>query len=251
MEKKNKNYWRPLWKGLVVDSEAKHIKRMGNSVWLFLYFILKANDRTGFLKKNYEAISREMGIKKRTVRCWLKNLRNKGYVLVQRKRDGFYICVRNWKTLRKSPNPVSAPKESDIILPLTSLESDKSLPFKGQNLATPGNQKAEKILYLREKMKEIGLGNRSIRYITNVSSYNRDEFNNLSLTKEGLLAKDLAEGLDDKANPGFYLSVARKYPEGLLRRILSEVRQIPNDKIKRSKGALFNYLLQNYDKKNS
>ena len=78
-----------------------------------------------------------------------------------------------------------------------------------------------------------------------------NESNSFSSTKEELLAKDLAEGLDDKANFGFYLSVSRKYPEGFLRKIYSQVKEIPLNKIKKSKGALFNYLVQKYDKDDS
>jgi len=70
------------------------------------------------------------------------------------------------------------------------------------------------------------------------------------LAKEELLATDLAEGLDDKANIRFYFSVCRKYPEELLRKIYSQVKEIPPEKIKKSRGALFNYLLQNYEKHN-
>jgi DNA-binding MarR family transcriptional regulator len=109
METRNKNYWRPLWKGLVIDPEAKHCKRIGNSVWLFLYFILKADYKTGFLFKSYEAMARETGVKKRTIRHWLNNLKNKGYVSIQRKRNGFRVYVRNWKTINQPQKPVSAP----------------------------------------------------------------------------------------------------------------------------------------------
>ncbi len=69
-----------------------------------------------------------------------------------------------------------------------------------------------------------------------------------SLTKEEILAGDLAEGLNDKPNFAFYLSVSRKYPEDFLRKICSQVKEIPASKIKKSKGALFNYLVQKYEK---
>lgn len=77
----------------------------------------------------------------------------------------------------------------------------------------------------------------------------RNEDASFFLTKEELLAMDLAKGLDDRANLRFYLSVCRKYPESFLRRIYSEVKEIPSRKIKKSKGALFNYLVQKYDKR--
>lgn len=63
-------------------------------------------------------------------------------------------------------------------------------------------------------------------------------------TKEELLAFDLANGLNDTKNLRFYLSISKKYPEGLLRKLCGQVKEIPKDKIKKSKGALFTYLLK-------
>jgi len=85
--------------------------------------------------------------------------------------------------------------------------------------------------------------------INNIDNDKRNESNSL-LTKEELLAKDLAEGLDDKENLRFYLFVCRKYPEWLLWEIYSQVKQVPERKIRKSKGALFNYLIQKHDEKN-
>ena len=63
-------------------------------------------------------------------------------------------------------------------------------------------------------------------------------------TREELLALDLARGLDDLPALPLYLSYARKYPEFVLRKTLTEVRSIPAKKIKKSRGAFFNYLIQ-------
>ena len=63
-------------------------------------------------------------------------------------------------------------------------------------------------------------------------------------TKEELLAVDLAVALDDYQGLLLYISLAKKYPERLLRRILEQVRGIPQEKIKKSRGALFNHLVQ-------
>jgi DNA-binding MarR family transcriptional regulator len=63
-------------------------------------------------------------------------------------------------------------------------------------------------------------------------------------TREELLAMDLARGLDDLPGLPLYLSYARKYPESLLRIALAEARSIPALKIKKSRGALFNFLIQ-------
>ena len=71
--------------------------------------------------------------------------------------------------------------------------------------------------------------------------------NSFYLMKEEILAGDLADGLDDKLNFAFYLSVARRYPEDFLRKVYSHVKEIPLNKIKKSRGALFNYLVQKYE----
>ncbi len=80
---------------------------------------------------------------------------------------------------------------------------------------------------------------------------NRNEFHSLFLTREELLARDLAAGLGDEANLRFYFSVCRKYPEELLRKTYGQVKEIPLAKIKKSRGALFNYLIQKHDKNNN
>jgi len=64
--------------------------------------------------------------------------------------------------------------------------------------------------------------------------------------KRGLLATDLAEGLEDRAHYSFYLTCARKYPESFLREILSTVRQTPAERIKKSRSAFFRFLLRRY-----
>jgi len=65
-------------------------------------------------------------------------------------------------------------------------------------------------------------------------------------SRKELLALDLAEGLNDRQGLSLYLSYAGKYPEPLLRRILSEVKEIPLPKIRKGRAALFNYLLKKY-----
>ena len=85
----------------------------------------------------------------------------------------------------------------------------------------------------------------------NIDNDNQNEFNSLFLTKKELLARDLAAGLDDEANLRFYLSVCRKYPEGFLRKTYGQVKEIPLNKIKKSRGALFNYLIQKHEKNNN
>ena len=67
-------------------------------------------------------------------------------------------------------------------------------------------------------------------------------------TKEELLAWDLASALNDMEGIPLYLSYARKYPEQFLRGVLAVALNIPVAKIKKSRGALFNYLVQKHGK---
>lgn len=70
-------------------------------------------------------------------------------------------------------------------------------------------------------------------------------------TPQELLAVDLARGLDDSENLAFYLHCTKRYPEPILRSLFSKVKNVPAEKIKKSRGALFNYLIQKYAKPSS
>jgi biotin operon repressor len=65
-------------------------------------------------------------------------------------------------------------------------------------------------------------------------------------TREELLALDIAGELKDLKSFPFYLSLARHYPESLLRKLLGEVKEIPVTKIRKGRAALFNYLIKKY-----
>ena len=65
-------------------------------------------------------------------------------------------------------------------------------------------------------------------------------------TKEDLLALDIASGLHDLENLALYLSYCKKFPEPLIRKTLGKVKEIPDKKIRKSRGALFNYLIQKH-----
>jgi len=67
--------------------------------------------------------------------------------------------------------------------------------------------------------------------------------------KRELLALDLAEALNDHRGLALYLSYSKKYPEPLLRKVLGEVKEIPFEKIRKSRAALFNHLIQKYAQK--
>lgn len=65
-------------------------------------------------------------------------------------------------------------------------------------------------------------------------------------TEKELLAADLAYKLNDLPNLPMYIAYANKYPEVLLRKASGAAMEMPQNKIKKTRGALFNHLVQKY-----
>jgi len=79
----------------------------------------------------------------------------------------------------------------------------------------------------------------------------QQEINNntvVCVTKEDLLAQDIANALNAQEHIKSYQLFAHTYPEDFLRTILSEVKLTPLHKIKKSRHALFIYLIRYYAK---
>jgi hypothetical protein len=63
------------------------------------------------------------------------------------------------------------------------------------------------------------------------------------LTREEFIAYDLAESLKDPKGVSRYLSYAKRFSESFLRGILGNVMEIPDEKIRKSRAALFNHII--------
>jgi hypothetical protein len=94
-----KSWWGPVWRGLVTDREGKHLKVMGNSLWLFVYLVIHADWQSGKLYRKQATIAADMGIKLRTVRLWLSTLRKGGYIIIQSTGRASEIEIQKWKPL--------------------------------------------------------------------------------------------------------------------------------------------------------
>lgn len=66
-----------------------------------------------------------------------------------------------------------------------------------------------------------------------------------------VLAQELAERLGDPDGLPFYLAISERLPESLIRAILRIVMEVPDERIRVSRGALFNWLLQHYSEQKS
>lgn len=65
-------------------------------------------------------------------------------------------------------------------------------------------------------------------------------------TKEYRLAVELASTLNDEKSISWYTAITKRYSETYLRDTLMRVLSIPEEKIKRSRAALFNHLVNSY-----
>lgn len=63
------------------------------------------------------------------------------------------------------------------------------------------------------------------------------------------LAQRIAKEFKDEDNLGYYEDLCERFPEHLINRAFSEVRKVPQAKIKKSRGALFTYLVKKYASK--
>jgi hypothetical protein len=238
-----KKWWAPVWIRLVVDKEAKHYRQMKNAIWLFLYLLVNA-DRGWVLVRKAKTISSEMDIKIDTIKRWLNILRKHGYIATQSTGRGLFIQIKDWG------NPSSDIRKSSL--------QKQRVPYSW----SLENQTAEKTFKSPNSLNLSKKPDSSAGPIDTINKYilnnDIDSSNSQDLLlrtskqfKSTELAMDIATALGDHKNLALYISYSRRYPVSLLRRVLGEVKEIPSEKIKKSRGALFNYLVQKYAKETS
>jgi hypothetical protein len=249
----SKDWWAPLRDWLITDQQGQHYRVMKNAIWLFLYLLIHADPATGEVAKTIETISAVMGIGERTIQRWLGRLKDKDYVKTKSNGRLIIIQIVNWNVISGAPNLSGQVRQNGHLRHAQNSTAEQAQ--SSQNLANP-KQKLE-LTKETQKLSPIDIS------INNKLNIDIDKQNPLSpslnrrpsnghgaKSKEELLALDLATALDDLKALPLYLSYARKYPEPFLRKILGVVREIPQEKVKRSRGALFNFLVQKYGHKN-
>lgn len=240
-----KQWWAPVWTGLVMDAEAKHYRQMKNAVWLYLYFLLTANRKTGWLVRKIDTISDDMGVPRDTIVRWLSELRAHDYVTTRNTGRCLHVQVSRWKGVSgKAHLPHQSRCESDIC--------------SGKNPTSDRSMQPSMAVHLAAYQARSGLPNdRTIKTNRLTSDGDGDKpFATGALkdwqpkTCEERLAYKLARALDDIDGLALYLAYARRYPESVLRAVLAQVKEVPVERITKSYAALFNHLIQKYDPKN-
>jgi hypothetical protein len=243
-----KQWWAPVWTGLVVDAEAKHCRRMKNAVWLYLYLLLNANRRTGTLMRKIKTISSDMGVTRDTTLRWLGILRKEKYIVTENTGRCLHIQINKWQSLADiGKSPQQKQDISNITggqYPTSKQGSKSQNPIhsghKTSDLSDPNDITIKKDILKNDIDRKISSNSKA-----SISKQFKPQ------DKYQLLALDLAKSLNDYDGLALYISYSRKYPESLLRRVLGEVKEIPAEKIKKSRAALFNHLVQIYAQKSS
>lgn len=243
-QRTQKQWWAPVWKGLVMDSEAKHYRTMKNAVWLYLYFLLNANRKTGILMRKIETVTRDTGVTRDTAMRWLNVLRSSGYIETVNTGRSLTIQMTRWKALpgvgktqlqkpevsnsRYGKYPISRQGPVQVIPPRIGADS---------GFVQAGNETKIQINIMNDMRR--GIANRpKERGFTGIGA---------SIQQERL-AQELAKELNDAAGINLYRSYSANYPEWLLRKVLAEAKALPQKRITKGRGALFNYLVQHYAK---
>ncbi|MHB8174922.1 MAG: hypothetical protein ACYDFU_10740 [Nitrospirota bacterium] len=230
MNKERKDWWAPVWTGLVMDPGCVHYTRMKSAVWLYLYLVVNA-DKNGTLERNINAISRDTGIKERTIKHWLDILRKGGYI--QTRNTGRSLCfvVNLWIKKEERHDGICQefrdmpPSEPASCMQEGASQPQKSLYPCGENRIS--NSFPDSAIDISiNKYIDIDTATKN-----GISSNNR-------------LAWKLAEALNDRKGIALYRSYAGKYPEAILWEALRKAQEIPAYKIKKSRAALFNHLVQ-------
>lgn len=63
---------------------------------------------------------------------------------------------------------------------------------------------------------------------------------------EEALASELAEKLGDPKGIALYRKIAKQYEEPYIRSMLSQVMEVPPDRIRTSRGALFTWMIHHH-----
>ena len=206
-------YW--IHKGVI--QHTPKVRATGIAVYNFLASLADRN-QSCFPSQKY--IAESLGYSRSTINRTLKLLEKNG--LVRIKKRNRYHCVYQLLKVRckTSKTQMSGRRNSDV------------------NQDDSNHNKLTRII------NNIDIGNK------NLLDVHRNAFKRFKpKNREELLALDLAEALNDYQNLPLYLSYSKKYPESFLRRVLGEVKEVPAEKIKKSRGALFTHLIKRYAQK--
>ena len=219
MTKETKNKVRDLrngsWYWIHRRILKEYSKKVGATGILVYNFLASLADRTQACFPSQKYIAESLGYSRATVNRAIKTLEKNGLIRIK-KRDRYHLTYFLVEPRCKaSETQMSSIRNSDV-----------------KRVNTNNNK-------LTRNINNIDKGNKKF--------LNFDSFRGFKpKTRKELLALDVAKELNDTKNLPLYLHYAKKYSDPLIRKVLGEVKETPFEKIKKSKAALFNYLIKKY-----
>ena len=189
-----------------------------------------------------------MGVPRDMVIRWLNVLRKEGYIATLSTGRYLTIRVNNWKPLAKhgriQPQMLGISDTRSWKYPTRSWPRVPAIPdYSGPKSgvsAAPNEKKINKSLNNEtQSMQHATMQNPDDGTFKTIGSYAHQE----------LLAWDLARVVGDPDGIALYRSYCQRYPEELLRRVLSDVQRVPGTgQAKKGRIEIFNHLLEHYAK---
>jgi DNA-binding Lrp family transcriptional regulator len=209
-QKKIRNLNNGAWYWIARKILREHSKKIGPSgIAVYNALASFADSKTQVCFPTRKTIARVLGLSRKTVTRKINLLQELGLISVEKAGVSYrYLLL---EPSRKGTNQTPGGENNDT------------------SQGTPQNTNNNQISRINNNNKK---SNKSKRFIPQ--------------SRTELLACDLAEALNDRQTLSIYLLYTKRYPEDLLRRILGEVMEVPDKQIKKSRAALFHYLVQIY-----
>ena len=90
-------YWFHIWSGLITDE--KHEKKLGISVWLYLWLLSKVDREKGELLITHGTIAKDRKCKVASVRWRLNVLKSAGYITTKDLGNCTRITITKWRSI--------------------------------------------------------------------------------------------------------------------------------------------------------
>lgn len=213
-----RNIERPGWYWInkeIISVYGQSLKSSGIAVYNVLAFY--ANQKTQTCFPSQRSIAELLGLSRMTVNRKIRQLKELGLLDVARlKNHCSYFLLR--------------PDESSTLQPC-NLGDTRDVTPEDRN-----NNNRTKINNNNVEDKNIDSDDDFLRRFK-------------PQTKEELLALDMAQAVNDLKSLPIYLNYARILPEEVIREIISWIKRIPEENIRKSRASLFNYILKQYAKK--
>lgn len=211
-----------LLASVVMRKTPAFYRTMRDSLWLYVALVLLA-DEDGVTRRSFKEISDLTGIREATLKSWSGHLRKAGLLRISRT-----TTTRGTTSDRDTVNVFEfyiygllKPERGNRALKARVQEAERGESTTGASSSRP--QAAGSAIPDREQGgEEPDPANRA-------------------------MAEALLQGLgDDEDNLDHYIALCEELPAPAIQRAYDHARRVPQEKIKKSRGALFTFLAKKY-----